>query len=398
MMWILSFVHIEHHFLDPFTYGIRDYDVTDIVYSRLRNSQVKLDDRIVLVNTGIPDRKTLGQMLERIEAAQPRVIGIDILLEGRKDHEIDASLQQIFKQHDNIVLANKLVNYSESAGAFEKVTGSDTLFSDYTRTGFSNFPGDSTRAVRFFSPMEKTQSGASYCFAVEVAKMYDPASVEMLEKRHNKVERIHLTTNINSYIRFEPETILDTTVNLSEIFRDKIVIIGYLSDYSADDAILDRFYTPLNPRYTGRSVPDMYGAVIHANIVRMMLDNDYINYFPKWATFLFAIVLIYANTFFFFWNYKYFWYFKPFPKILYRWAHLVQVVEIALLFLLTAWVFYAFQVKMDFTVAIVAIILVFDLCIIYYYLRQNIPALGRVPEHFRTKHHHPKVTNPTEVK
>lgn len=73
-----SFIHIDHHRLDPFTYGIRDYDVTDIVYSRLRKTETILDDRIVLVNTGNPDRMVLHKMLERIEAAQPRVVGIDL--------------------------------------------------------------------------------------------------------------------------------------------------------------------------------------------------------------------------------------------------------------------------------------------------------------------------------
>ena len=380
--WILSLIHIDHHKLDPFTYGIRDYDVTDIVYSRLRKNETLLEDRIVLVNTGHPDRMVLHQMLERIEAAQPKIIGIDLFLEGKKDSLADALLQQTFIKHQNIVLATVLKGYSQEKDFFDRESGCDTSFSNYSRTGFSNFPGNKTQTVRSYSPEEKVQAYSVYSFATEISRLYEPSALDALHKRGNTLEQIHYTGNIESYLRFEPETILDTSINLAEILKDKIVLIGYLADYEPNDPIIDRFYTPLNERYTGRTIPDMYGIVVHANIIRMLLDRNYIDYFPKWATYIFALVLVYFNSFFFFWNYKYFWYFKQFPRVLYRWAHIVQIVQIALLFLLTAWVFYFFKLRVDFMAAIVGLLLVFDLCIVYYYLRQNIAYLGKIPDQF----------------
>lgn len=395
--WVLSFIHIDHHKLDPFTYGIRDYDVTDIVYSRLRKKETLLDKRIVLVNTDQPNRMVLHQMLERIEAAQPRVIGIDIFLEGKKDSLADALLQQTFIRHQNIVVATVLEGYSPEKDFFDRESGCDTSFSNYTRTGFSNFPGNKTQTVRVLSPKEKVQAHSVNSFATEISQQYDPSAIEDLLKRANTLEQIHYTSNIESFIRFEPETILDTTVNLTEVLKDKIVLIGFLSDFESDDPIIDRFFTPLNERYTGRTTPDMYGIVIHANIIRMLLDRDYIDKLPKWVTYIFALILVYFNSFFFFWNYKYFWYFKQFPKILYRWAHVVQAVEIALLFLLTAWVFYQFKLKVDFMAAIVGLLLVFDLCIVYYYLRQNLSFLGKIPDHFPVRQPRKKHIEPNET-
>ncbi|MEO6759231.1 MAG: CHASE2 domain-containing protein [Saprospiraceae bacterium] len=388
VMWLLSFIHIDHHKLDPYTYAIRDYDITDIVYSRLRKPEIVPESRIVLVNTGMPDRLQLYQMLERILAAKPKVIGIDIFLEDKKDPVIDSLLRQTFRHHPNIVLATQLEN--PTALAFDRETGCDTSFSNYAQTGFADFPGNDTRTIRQLIPKKKSKEYTAYSFAAEISRLYDPRSLEDLEKRGHAAERIHFTTTIDNYLRFEPETILDTTVDLAEIMQDKIVLLGYLNEYGPDDPIVDRFFTPMNKRYSGRTIPDMYGVVVHANVIQMLLDRNYISNVPGWIIFTFTLLLIYANTFFFFWNYKYFWYFKHFPKILYRWAHIVQVLEIALLFFLTAWIFYAFQLTADFTVATVALLLTFDLCIVYYHLRHNIPALDRIPTHFRSKRaHHP---------
>ncbi len=397
VMWLASFIHIDHHKLDPFTYGIRDYDVTDIVYSRLRKNETILDSRIVLVNTGQPDRMILHRMLERMEAAQPKVIGIDLFLEGKKDSLADALLQQTFMRHQNIIAATVLEGYSAEKDYFERETGCDTSFSSYTRTGFANFPGNRTNTVRLFSYEEKVREHSVYSFAAEISRFYDPTSLEMLEKKGDDLTRIRYTSNVESYLRFEPETILDTTINLADILKDKIILVGYLNDYDPDEPIIDRFFTPLNERYTGRTIPDMYGIVIHANIIRMLLDRDYISTAPKWISFVFALLLVYVNTFFFFWNYRYFFYFKQFPKILYRWGHVVQVIEIALLFLLTAWIFYAFKIDIDFTTSIVGLLLAFDLCIVYYYLRQNINYLGKIPDDFPVRHPKKKRAKPRKA-
>jgi CHASE2 domain-containing sensor protein len=384
-LWVLSFIHIDHHVLNPFKNGVKDYDVTDIVYSRLRDEHKDLENRIVLVNTGNPDRLEIQQMLERIFEAEPKVVGVDVLFDGKKDPHTDSLLQATIKSSDRLILATNLGDYSEETHRFMTESANDTFFQPYARTGYANFPSNETRTLRLFSPHERTARGSSSAFAVEIAALYDPGSLKDLNSRHNHLERIHYTTDIDNYIRLEPETILDTAFDIRSRLKDKIVLLGYLENYTTEDPIVDRFYTPLNEKYTGRSIPDMYGVVVHANIIKMLLDRNYVGSFPKWIIYLFGAILIYVNTFFFFWNYKYWWYFKPFPNILYRIGHLVQVVQIVLMFFVMAWVFASYQIKIEFKVPIVALILAFDLCTIYYYLRKNFSILGNIPEYFPKK-------------
>lgn len=77
--------------------------------------------------------------------------------------------------------------------------------------------------------------------------------------------------------------------------KNKIVLLGYLgipsqrADMRLDE---DKLFTPLNARLSGRSYPDMYGLVIHANILRMALEKDHIKVIPKWVTGLLSFFII----------------------------------------------------------------------------------------------------------
>lgn len=37
----------------------------------------------------------------------------------------------------------------------------------------------------------------------------------------------------------------------------------------------DKHFTPLNPVVGGKSIPDMFGVVIHANIISMLIKGDF---------------------------------------------------------------------------------------------------------------------------
>ncbi len=78
---------------------------------------------------------------------------------------------------------------------------------------------------------------------------------------------------------------------LPELFKDKIVMMGYLGDQLGDPSWEDRFFTPLNKKVAGRANPDMFGLVIHANIVAMILNEDYINTIPDWAAYVVAFIV-----------------------------------------------------------------------------------------------------------
>jgi len=379
LIWLLSQVSVNLHFLNPFSHGIKDYEITDIVSSRMRNEQVKIEERIVIVNTGQPDRTQIAKMLARINAAQPKAIGIDVLFSNRREPAGDSLLLASLTQSENLVLASELENYREDIGQFQAISGVDSFFNQYARTGYINFPSTETRTIRYFSPAEKTGDGQAFSFATEIARLYDPASVEKLLKRRKELEAIHYTSTGNNYLQFEPETILDTTIDLTPLLSGKIVLIGYSDTQKNDCPMLDKFYTPLNLRYSGRSDPDMYGIVIHANIIQMILDGNYINKVPKWLSFVFALLFCYFNVLLVDWIED------KYPRLYYPITRVIQVVELILLFFIISLLFYVFRLKLDFAYGTLGLALYFDVMLSYeaFSKRQHQRLINKLPKIFR---------------
>ena len=60
----------------------------------------------------------------------------------------------------------------------------------------------------------------------------------------------------------------------------------------------DRYFTPLNEKYSGRSHPDMHGVLVHANIISMIQHADYINEVSEVRLYIIAF-LLFLSIFFF---------------------------------------------------------------------------------------------------
>ena len=50
----------------------------------------------------------------------------------------------------------------------------------------------------------------------------------------------------------------------------------------------------MNIQYVGKSYPDMYGVVVHANIISMIMEEDFINTVPEWISITLLILIIYS--------------------------------------------------------------------------------------------------------
>jgi len=381
LIWLFSAVRPNLHFLNPFNYGLKDYEITDIVYSRMRNEQIKMEDRIVIVNTGRPDRTQLAQMLQRINAAQPKAIGIDVLFSQRREPVGDSLLLAGMIQSENLVLASELVNYREDIGQFQAISGVDSFFNQHARTGYINFPSTESRTIRYFSATEKTAEGQAFSFAAELARLYDPAAFEKLLKRKKDLEAIHYTSTANHYLHFEPETILDTTIDLAPLLGGKIVLLGYSSEEGGDCPLLDKFHTPLNPYYSGRSDPDMYGIIIHANIIQMILDGRYVNNVPGWLSIILAILCCYGNVILVDKIED------RYPRLYHPITRVIQVIELILLFFIISLLFYAFRLKLDFTYGLFGLAIYFDVLLSYegFSKRRHGRLINRLPRIFRKR-------------
>lgn len=372
---LMNFVRLNLHFIDPFNYSLKEYETTDIVFSQLQPNAVTNESRIILVNTTRPDRTTLSRLIDHVAATSPKVVGIDILLEGRKDEAGDSLLQASLKRNDNIVLGVALKHYVDSLQLFEGVARCDTFFANHAHLGYVNFPANDTRTIRYFSPEEQTFEGQQSAFATQIAKLYDPEAIQRLKKRDNKLEQINYIGDSLSFAHYTDleEFMSIPAEDLKPVFKDKIILLGFLGEKGDNEIMLDKFFTPLNPRYSGRSTPDMYGLFIHANIISMIINGEYIYQVPYWLSTLMGILFCYINVIVMHRIYH------QFHEAFHGIARLIQMVEFLLLFLISALLFYFFKVKLEFSLGIIALILAYDIVMIYESLiKRRIPWLQKI--------------------
>ena len=146
-----------------------------------------------------------------------------------------------------------------------------------------------------------------------------------------------------------------------EILKDKIVLLGYLgtADGSSVAVHEDKFFTPLNPHLSGRSYPDMYGTLLHANILRMALDEDYIYSFPTWLNWLLAFFLswIIIPIFIRWWVHKGVWF--------HLYTMLLQLVVSIVFVFLTILLYAKANIKIESTALLVSVLLLGDFILFY---------------------------------
>lgn len=356
---VLDMIRFNLHFLDPFNNGLKDYEVTDIVFSRLEDhTQVTFCEEVVLVNIGQPDRERITQMLQKLHSYRPRSIGLDVLFEKDMDPTIDSALEATMAEIPNLILATKLGAFLPGQDKFVYSDDQNAKFLDGNLSGYTNFLSADTFTVRMFSPFEPTVNGPADAFAVAVAREANPEAVRRLEDRRNEVERINYI-GPESFTKVSGEVLLDPDYNGEELFRNKIVLMGYIGEDSWAESINDKLYTPLNPKYTGRALPDMYGVVIHANIIAMILSGNYIYDFPKWLVMLLEILFTYVNVVMIHWIYRRFHVaFHPITRT-------IQLLEFSILFFMTAYLFHYFQFRVDLGSGILGLALAYDFVMIY---------------------------------
>ncbi len=304
VLWILQSVTLQVDFLNPLARSIGDFHLSDVVFAKLRTTEIT-DTNIVLVNIGELNRAEIAREIRRISAESPKVIGIDAFFMREKSSELDIPLAEALVDAPHIVLCSKL-RYNQDSSRFDSLLQSHPKFSSKASTGFANLINEDENdyiTIRNFSPSEIFGRHRELAFATAIAAQVDSTSVARLLARGNPTETINFRGDYGHFYTLDAETVLqDTTLDLSFI-RNKIVLFGYLGRSLQKVDLTDRFFTPLNERPAGRTLPDMYGVVIHANIISMILRGDYINNLPEWAETFFNVILAYCFGAFFGWLY-----------------------------------------------------------------------------------------------
>ncbi|MBK8670762.1 MAG: CHASE2 domain-containing protein [Saprospiraceae bacterium] len=376
----LGILYFFHHlpfnqiFIDPFAEAIKNHDITDVAISRFRNHKdpALYDDRVVVINTGITDRSKVAQTIKYLGSRDVGAIGLDLVFDTFYQHKADTLLASAFKSAPNLVLG---YSFMESNGKYYSMPDlvSDPFFCKGTSQGYVNLATNDGFTVRAFEPFHAINGKNEKSFAVALVEKIDSTVENDLMERNHTKEWINFrrkqpgTANeifpvnkdkVTQYSLIQIDQLLKDTASYSKQFwLNKVVLLGFCGENEKSLSMKDRYFTPLNEQYSGKSYPDMHGVVIHANVISMLLDRkfDMISEVPEIWIYLFSFLIFFIN----------FFVFKRLLKkrlfFLVPLVRVIQILQFILLFSICIYLLVHFNIKLGFITIITAVILSFEL-------------------------------------
>jgi CHASE2 domain-containing sensor protein len=353
-MYLLGFIAVNIEVFDPFTGAFEDFELTDLYYNSFRDEENFSNGEVILFNIGNQDREMLAYQIQEILQYNPAVVGVNTLFHGKKDPLQDSILKSVIANDNRIVTAT----YIQSMENNFEMDQSDYFF-EVKNQGFSNLVGEENATVRLFNPEIKDGENVYHSFAVEIFKKYDPKAANQFLNRNNEDEVIQYQGHLESFIAFDDYEIFDPSQDWS-ILEGKIILLGYLgTPLGSEYEIEDKHFTPLNEELAGRSLPDMYGTVIQANILAMMIEDDYVNYLSDTAVFIIAFILTYLHlALFISLSMKIEIWFEPLTKV-------IQLFSTVIVFYIILLLFANYRIKLDSGLILAGVLLCGDLLDFY---------------------------------
>ncbi len=344
-----KFIPLNLHIFDPIKAALSDIEFNDLAFSKT-NKENKYDENIIVIDADTANRKDLAFLIDKLSDYSPSVIGVDLLfLKEGKDSVANRMLGSILKNTPNLVQAVKL--YWED----EKPLIQNYYSMQVANFGYANFIGEDKGVIRSYSPFETTKSASFKSFTSAIVEKADINKYNELEKRDHEIEIINYKRDASNYKIFSWLDIISNTID-SSLIKNKIVLLGYIDKTGYN--IEDKHYTPLNENFIHKKLPDMDGVIIHANILSMILNDQYIRRIPVWLDVLLAILLTYFHIALFinYYIHNHKWFHIRFKAI----QFLSSIVFIYIGILLLRW-----RIYFDFTLLLTAVILSVD--VLYFY-------------------------------
>lgn len=284
-VWLLSLLVLNFSFFDPFTEAFRDFTLTDLYYQKIKDKNGIYKGPVVLINAENKNRKELTYLFEKIQQSNPKTVGLDIMFTNRQSDD-DTALRNIFQKYNNFILPS----YPNFENPVESVYN-DSFFTK-EKNNYVNVQGDNkeTSTIRYYYPFIDHQQA----FTTGVLKHFNTSLYQKLLKKKGEQIEIHYWGNLANFAYFNFDEVLNPEFDVQTL-TGKIVLVGYLGLPNANLANRideDMVFTPLNEKLSGRSYPDMYGCVTHANILRMVIEDDYIKVIPGWLNLALSFILI----------------------------------------------------------------------------------------------------------
>lgn len=292
--YLLSLLFFNTSFFSPLGKALKDFSFLDVYYAERLDQKQTIDTDVILINIEHKTRKELAVVLQKVLNARPKVIGFDVILKEFEKTAADTLLARLLNDK------NVVSTYNIQPDSL-KINNHPFFIKD-GMLGFANFNFDTKNSVvREFNGIYNRNENLETSFTVELAKKYLSEEVWKANKIESKIVKarvINYNGGLDRYLNFT----VDEIVKLEDLslLRNKVVILGYLGFSTGNQFdIEDKHFTPLNKITAGKSVPDMYGAVIHANILSMLISDNFMYKVPRfWALVLMFLFSFIASTYF----------------------------------------------------------------------------------------------------
>jgi CHASE2 domain-containing sensor protein len=368
---------------DPLGKALGDMELTDIAFSQLRDDPL-IDTNIVIVNIGKLPRRGIAQQIMTLSQFNPKVIALDILFAcpgGLTDSvncpaaydTLSNMMLGMAIQGANTVVAEKLhqtkalIREFGDVAIYDSIQHNDISLRGDAHEGYVNLVTDAEhqedlKVCRTLNPAIKVNDKTELAFSTMIAMLYDSVKAKNYLERNNETETINYRGNIvdwhgassypGRYAVLDWDQALDTTQFITDMIKNKIIVMGYLGDDLRDTSWDDKFITPLNINYAGKTRPDMYGVVVHANAVSMILNEDYITDISDIEEYIIAVIICFLNVVLF----------SVIIRRMPAWfdglSILVQLLQILVLSFLMIYLFSWIDLKLNLTVTLAVVALV----------------------------------------
>jgi len=292
--YLISFIPWSLEYGKALHQGFADFDIYDLYYSGKNKENSKRDTNIILVqiDTG---RAEIAQEVDLLGSYDPKVIAIDAFFDKPSDN--DSAFLQVASARSNLVFLNRNTDTGIAANFF---------YNKPDKCGYANFLGGPYSVVRTFYPRISVHEEKYDAFAVCIARLADPGSYEILSRRNNDLELINYRGNLETYTSLTTDELLQYQLSgqLGNIIKNKIVLLGFFVKDTSHLVMDDLHFTPLNEVMSGKSFPDMYGVVIHANILSMILSREYASLASTFTSYFFAFLIAFLFNYYILLRYR----------------------------------------------------------------------------------------------
>lgn len=283
-------------FFSPLKKALEDFSFLDVYYAEQLDQKQSLDPNIILVNIEHKTRSELALALKRVLKDQPKVVGFDIILKEFEKTAADTLLAELLN-------TKKVVSTYTIQTDTTKISNHHFFDRDET-SGYANFNFDKKSSViREFKGVQKYNGNYKTSFMTAVAMKYiskESWKKKNMDSKLAKARVINYRGDLDHYINLTVDEVMK--LEGEGLLKDKVVLFGYIGSPTGNNFdIEDKHFTPLNEITSGKSVPDMNGVVIHANILSMLLSDRFMHKVSTFWSYVLMFICSFLATIYFMW-------------------------------------------------------------------------------------------------